>query len=128
VETWAIQFPIADIPTVVGSVCRHALSGTSTPIGLTTTPAAVTKLCTTCTAFGIIAHETSASYKDWQDFEREYNWTYLATALKLRTPESPASMNPQEEEVVTSSLFGEYLSRRKRLAKRYLLLRLVRAT
>jgi hypothetical protein len=118
-ETWAVAFPIANIPTVVGSVCKHALSGISTPIRPTTITAVATKLCTTCTAFCDIASLTSANYKEFQDTERDYKWTYLATALVLRTPGSLAFMNPQEEEIVTSKLFGEYLGRRKYLARCY---------
>jgi hypothetical protein len=125
IEAWTIAFPIADIPTVVGSVCKHALSGISTPIGPTATLAAVTKLCSTCTAFGIIAHELALNHQDWQDSVRGYNWTYLAIALMLRTPGSLAFMNPQEDDIVSSPLFRPYLSRRKDLKKLYLRMRVV---
>ena len=57
------QPPIAGIPTVVGIVCRHALGGINTPIGPTTIPAAVTRLCATCASFNKIAQELSTRYK-----------------------------------------------------------------
>ena len=115
------QSPIAGIPTVVGTVCRHALSGINTPIGPTTIPAAVTRLCATCTSFSKIAQETSTSYKKWQDSVKSYNWTYFATALELRTPDF---RHPQEEDIVTNRKFRDYLSGRKLLARHYERLRL----
>lgn len=63
--------PIGGIPTVVGSACHHALSGIDTPIGSTTTLAAVTALCNTCTTFESIASETSIHYTSWQRAESE---------------------------------------------------------
>jgi hypothetical protein len=115
------QSPIAGIPTVVGMVCCHALGGINTPIGPTTIPAAVTRLCATCTSFNNIAQELSTRYKQWQDSVRAYNWTYFAIALDLRTP---SFRHPQEEDIVTDPKFRDYVFGRKRLARQYERLRL----
>jgi hypothetical protein len=53
-ETMASGATIEGDPTVVGAVCRHALEGSSTPIGPTTIPDEELPLCATCTNFGLI--------------------------------------------------------------------------
>lgn len=115
-DTGSDRTPMPGIPTVVGSICRHPLSGTSTPIGPTTIPAAATPLCYTCIAFGDLAQDVSASYEQWHNCHKAFNWTYYATALQIK---SPALQNPTYEDVVTSSFFREYMTRRKSLARRY---------
>ncbi|GAB7336179.1 hypothetical protein MBLNU13_g08952t1 [Cladosporium sp. NU13] len=106
---------------IIGIVCRHALSGINTPIGPTTIPAAVTRLCATCASFDKIAQELSTRHKQWQDSVRAYNWTYFTIALDLRTPNF---RHPQEEDIVNDSKFKDYLTERKRLARHYERLRL----
>lgn len=106
--TCTTQSPIAVIPTVVGTVCHHALGGINTPIGSTTIPAAATRLCATCTSYSKLANETSASYKQWQDSVRAYSWT----------------SGPQEEDPTADPVFMEYLSGRALLARHYERLRL----
>lgn len=115
------QSPIAGIATVVGIVCHHALGGVNTPIGPTTIPAAVTRLCATCTSFNKIAQELSTRYKQWQDPVRAYNWTYFAVALDLRTPDF---RHPREEDIVTNPRLRDYVFGRKLLARHYERLRL----
>jgi hypothetical protein len=56
-ETMASGATIEGAPTVVGAVCRHALEGSSTPIGPTTIPDEELPLCATCTNFGLISIE-----------------------------------------------------------------------
>lgn len=102
------ESPIAGIPTVIGSICRHALGGINTPIGANTIPAAVTSLCSTCTLFSRSAQKTSVSYKQWQDSVKAYS----------------CISGPEEEDPTDNPMFRDYLSGRKLLARHYERLRL----
>lgn len=70
--------PVSSIPTVVGSVCHHALSGVSTPIGPTTVLAAATTLCASCVDFAQIAYTTASFYANWRAIESQSPSTYYA--------------------------------------------------
>ena len=102
--------PIAGIPTVVGSICCHALGGITTPIGPNTVPSTATPLCATCNDFSKIAHASSASHKQWQESQ---------DSMKA----SDWMSNLQEE--VVDPIIKEYRSRRKGLARKYERLRVL---
>jgi hypothetical protein len=65
-EAVASGATIEGAPTVVGAVCRHALSGSSTPIGPITIHDAAIPLCATCTEFDNISFEIKQYHEAWQ--------------------------------------------------------------
>lgn len=108
--------PAASIPTVVGSVCRHALSGSSTPIGPTTILATVTTLCASCSEFAKIADETASCYASWRETKSQGLAVYLITSLLLK---DSGVRRPSTTAVMNNPLYKRYMSRRKSLARRY---------
>lgn len=108
--------PVARIPTVVGSVCRHALSGSSTPIGPNTILATVTTLCASCSEFAKIADETASCYAFWREVNSQRLAFYLIASLLLRRY---TARRPSTTAVLNTALYKRYVSRRKALARRY---------